>query len=463
MARPRKQTYTLDMYLKKKKKGDIDNKADVQRNFVWNYEQINELIVTVLTDDYIPPIILGEEENSKLHIVDGGCRTAALEKFRYGNHKITSSIENPLILYKKKVVDRNGNTTYEDAAFNIKNKTYEKLPEELKEKFDEYQIETVIHESCDSFKISRYIKRYNNHVAMNTDQKAFTYIDKFASRIRHILNSRFFVECNNYSEKDKLRGVTERIVIESMMCMNHFDNWKTQPKAACKFLNSNATEGEFEKFEENLHRLELIIKKDIKDIFNKKDSFVFLTLFDKFTGLGMKDIKFAEFLRAFQNELRHVKRNEKGLLFDEIDKNSGTKDKQVILDKLDMLESLLLEFLRMDNQRICDSSVERFIAENLDMNIEIVKFDMDFYRESLSELLEKTVRIDSKLRNAQNRPSLLAMMVYSYQQDRDLDEWMADYAKKNNTYFADQKQNYLYMKRDFAQYCRRTKINCKTI
>ena len=97
MARPRKQTYTLDMYLKKKKKGDIDNKADVQRNFVWNYEQINELIVTVLTDDYIPPIILGEEENSKLHIVDGGCRTAALETFRYGNHKITSSIENPFL------------------------------------------------------------------------------------------------------------------------------------------------------------------------------------------------------------------------------------------------------------------------------------------------------------------------------------------------------------------------------
>ncbi|MBD5494519.1 MAG: DUF262 domain-containing protein, partial [Lachnospiraceae bacterium] len=87
MARPRKQTYTMDMYLKKNRKGDIDNNADVQRNFVWNNEQINELIVTVLTDDYIPPIILGEEENSKLHIVDGGCRTAALSQFRYGNHK----------------------------------------------------------------------------------------------------------------------------------------------------------------------------------------------------------------------------------------------------------------------------------------------------------------------------------------------------------------------------------------
>ena len=48
------------MYLNKNRKGDIDNNADVQRNFVWNHEQINELIVTVLTDDYIPPIILGE-------------------------------------------------------------------------------------------------------------------------------------------------------------------------------------------------------------------------------------------------------------------------------------------------------------------------------------------------------------------------------------------------------------------
>ncbi len=164
MARPRKQTYTLEMYLKKNRKGDIDNNADVQRNFVWNNEQINELIVTVLTDDYMPPIILGEEENSKLHIVDGGCRTAALRKFREMNYKITSSIENSLIPYKKKVKDRKGNITYKDDVFDIKNKTFDKLPEELREKFDEYQIETVIHECCDYTKVSRYIKRYNNHV-----------------------------------------------------------------------------------------------------------------------------------------------------------------------------------------------------------------------------------------------------------------------------------------------------------
>lgn len=455
MARPRKQTYTLDMYLKKNRKGDIDNNADVQRNFVWNKEQINELVVTVLTDDYIPPIILGEESNSRLHIVDGGQRTAALIKYRYGNHKITASIENSIIHYKKKVVGEDGKIIYEDAVFDIKNKTFEKLPDELKEKFDEYQIETVIHESCDSFIISRYIKRYNNHVAMNAEQKAFTYIDKYASRIRDILNSRFFVECNNYSEKEKTKGVVERIVVEAMMCMNHFDNWKTQPKPACKYLNDHATEEEFDIFTDNLHRLEKIITKDIKNIFNKKDSFIFLTLFDKFARLGLDDEKFAEFLREFQYKLRSIKRNDKKLLFDEIDKDASTKDKQVITDKLYMLENMMLEFLHIDNDNSSQSNIESFISQNLGINIEAIQTDMDFYNESLNELLDNTVKIDSKLRNEENRFSLLAMMVYSYKEDKDLDEWMTEYARRNNTYFIDQKKNFLHMKNDFEKYLKK--------
>ncbi|MCR2051048.1 DUF262 domain-containing protein [Acetatifactor muris] len=447
MARPRKQTYTLDMYLKKNRKGDIDNNADVQRNFVWNNEQINELIVTVLTDDYIPPIILGEEESSKLHIVDGGCRTAALIKFKYGNHKITSSVENSLIPYKKKI-------TYEDAVFDIKNKTYEKLPEELKEKFDEYQIETVIHEACDSSIISKYIKRYNNHVAMNTDQKAFTYIDKFAGRIRKILDSKFFVECNNYSEKDKNKGVIERIVVEALMCTNHFDNWKAQAKAGCKYLNDHAKEEEFERFTDNLHRLENIITDDIKDIFNKKDSFIFLTLFDKFAKSEIDDEKFAEFLREFQRNLRMTKRNDKELLFDEIDKDASTKDKQIISDKLEMLEKIMFEFLHIDNTDVEYGNMEELIADVLDMEVEEFRDDMKFFNGTLDKLLDNTVKDGSKLLDRQNRLSLLSMMVYSYKEDRDLDNWMENYARNNNTYYVDQKKNFLHMKEDFDQYYR---------
>lgn len=440
------------MYLKKNKKGDIDNNADVQRNFVWNKEQINELVVTVLTDDYIPPIILGEEEDSKLHIVDGGCRTAALRQFREMNYKITSVVENALIPYKKKHVDAEGNIVYEDAVFDIRNKTFEKLPAELQEKFDEYQIETVIHERCDGSRISKYIKRYNNHVAMNPDQRAFTYIDRFASHIRKIVESRFFVECSSFTEKERTKGAVERVVVETIMCINHFEHWKTQPKAACKYLNEHAAVEEFERLVDYLHRLERIATDDMKEIFNKKDSFIFLALFDKFARYQTEDTRFADFLRAFQRSLRGVERNEKGMLFDEIDRELSTKDRQVIIDKLAMLETLLKEFLYAGSDGQQTDGLLSFLAENLDMDSREIQMDLDLYEESLDVLLDDTVKIGSKLRSAGNRPSLLAMMVYSYKEDKDLDEWMAVYAGKHMGYLVDQKKNFLQMKEDFERF-----------
>ena len=82
MNRPRKQTYTMDMYLNKIKDLDIRNDSDTQRQFVWSNEQVNELIVTILSEDYIPPIILAEVDNSQLWIVDGGQRSSSFNKFK---------------------------------------------------------------------------------------------------------------------------------------------------------------------------------------------------------------------------------------------------------------------------------------------------------------------------------------------------------------------------------------------
>ena len=195
MNRPRKQTYTMDMYLNKIKDMDIRNDSDTQRQFVWSNEQVNELIVTILTEDYIPPIILAEVDNSQLWIVDGGQRSSSFNKFRYGNYKVTSAIENSIIPYKKKGRDEYGNIEWQDAVFDIKNKTYDKLPEELKKKFNEYQIETAIHEDCDPHRIAQLIKRYNNHTSMNTNQKAVTYVDNFAREVRNILDIRVFLDC----------------------------------------------------------------------------------------------------------------------------------------------------------------------------------------------------------------------------------------------------------------------------
>lgn len=450
MSRPRKQTYTLEMYLNKIKDGDISNNADVQRNFVWNKEQINELVFTVLTDDYIPPIILGEEDNSQLHIADGGQRSAALSMFRYGNHKITSSIENSIVTYKKKSKDEFGNVVVNDAEFDIKNKTYEKLPVELKKKFNEYQIETVIHENCDVRSISRYIKRYNNHTSMNTEQKAFTYIDNFAGLIREIINMKFFVDCSSYTEKEKTKGVVERVIVEAVMCSNHLKDWKKQTKSICKFLNDNATKEEFEKLEENLHRLESIITDDIKDIFNSKESFIFLTLFDKFTDLGIEDLKFADFLKEFKQNLRNTKINNEKLLFDQIDKDKGTKDKSVIAAKLDMLMSLMYEFLGVRKEDVIVSgSVLDFVRETVNNNI--TQDDIDLYDDCLNDL---TLNVDNntKLLDKHNHLSLIAVIAYACEKDIDVDEWFVKYFDKNNNYIKNQRENYLHMIGDLTRF-----------
>ena len=149
------------------------------------------------------------------------------------------------------------------------------------------------------------------------------------------------------------------------------------------------------------------------------------------------------------------------MLFDEIDKDLSTKDKQVITDKLEMLEELMMEYLKIENSDFSINGIETFIANNLNMDTGIVLKDMDLYNDSLDALLEKAVKVDSQLRNRENRPSLLAMIVYSYKDDKDLDDWMITYARDNNTYFIDQTKNFLHMKKYFEIYYRKNLITSK--
>ena len=452
MARPRKQTYTMEMYMKKNRNGDIDNSADTQRDFVWKAEQVNGLIRTVLLDDYIPPIILTEEESSQLHIADGGQRTAALRQFRYGNYKITSAIEDSVIPYKQKIKNEDGTYSFEDANCDIKGKTYETLPPELQKIFDEYQLETVIHEHCDSEKTAKYIKIYNQQISMNNNQKAYTYIYNFAGIINKIVENRFFIEYSDFSDNEKNKAVRERAIMESVMCMFHFEKWNKNTKKIAQFLNDNASKDEFDKLLDNIDRLNNVITDTTKILFNSKDCFIWLTLFEKFTQYGLDDAKFGEFLDAFVGGLKDNPVDEK--LFYTADEKGSTKDKSVIVDKLHILETLMKEFLHIEEL----VTPESFVVEMVDMPVETVKEELDCYEETLDGLENNTIRDGSKLLDMANRLSLLAMVAYSYKNDVDLDDWLEDYAANNNMYYPDQRKNYLHMLNDFKQYQKRIAV-----
>lgn len=456
MAKPRRQTYTMDMYLNKMKESDIRSDQDVQRMAgQWDKSMINELVATVLTDDYIPPIILGEESNSQLWIIDGLQRSSSLQLFRYGNYKITSAIEQPIISYRAKVkdkngkikMDHNGDILWEDMEINIKNKTYDDLPEELKKKFNEYQIETVIHEGCNVKQISKFVRRYNNHTAMKPAQKAFTYVDNFARDIRSISDDSFFLDCVKFTEKERINGTLERVIMETIMCMFHFDNWKKQSKQMGAYLNENACESEFETLNNNLHRLGNIVTDDLKDIFTSKDAFVWLTLYDKFTHLGLEDSRFIEFLRAFKEGLKAKQIN--GVNFVTVDKNRSTKDKSVITEKLNILETLMLEFLHVDRNNSGNIKALDFIKENV--KPDVTQEDMEFYEDMLCDW---TVEVDnrSKLLSEANHLSMLGIVVYAIEKEIDLVDWMIKFFQCNHAYIQNQKENYLHMRNDLEQF-----------
>lgn len=442
MTRPRKQVYTMEQYTKNVSEGYITNDADTQRNPAWK-PIVDGLAVTILTDEYIPPIILAEEESGQIHIVDGGSRTAAFKMIRFGNHKVKSSVENPIIPYKKLVKDENGKTKFEDAEFDIRNKTFEQFPKELQKKFDEYQIETVIHENCDKEKIATYMVRYNTRKNFTANQKQFLYVPKFAEQIRDITSRKFFIDKCNIKDSEKEGGILERIAYESVMITNFIDKWNKTSNKNPLYINENATDEQFKKLNDNIARLENIVTDNTKSLFNARDSFIWFALFDKFTQTGFDDVEFNKFLNAFVAGLRDKVVD--GKQFDRVDDTGSTKDKANIIAKLHILETLMSEFLHISNEDLNEVSVLDFVKENV--NPDATDEDVEFYSEMLDDITLE-VDNDTKLLDEHNRPSLIALVGYACQNEIDdkLVEWIKSFFVNNAMYILNQKENFIHMK-----------------
>ena len=446
MARPRKKTFTMSQYTENVNDGYISNNFKTQRFPKWK-PIVDGLAVTILNDDYIAPIILAEDEGGQTQIVDGGSRTAAYMMIRYGNYKIKSSVEDPIIKYKSMSKAENGKVTWTDETFDIRNKTYEQFPKELQKAFDEYQVETVIHE-CNSETVAKYLRRYNIHTGMNANEKMFIYLPNFADEVREITNRDFFINNSVFTDSEKEKGLLERVVSESVMAMFYFDKWNKNGKKLASFLDNNAKKEDFEVLNSNIIRLEKIITEETKYLFNNKNTFIWLTFFNQFTKLGLDDSKFAEFLHGFVNGLRN--KSVDGKLFDTVDETGSTKDKSVIADKLHILETLLHEFLLINKEDLEEVNTFDFVRENV--NPDATEEDIELYSDMLDDL---TIEVDNntKLLDEHNRPSLIALVGYACENDIDdrLTEWIKRFFTTNATYKLNQKENYIYMQNSFKK------------
>lgn len=358
MAKIRKQTYSLEQYLKEMKSEKIRSDQECQRmSSQWNANMSGELIATVLMENYIPPIILGEEsisEITKLWIIDGLQRSSTLAMFRYGNTKIAKNLDEYMVTYQRKILDGDGKPErdaqneirWESVEYDIRNKTYEQLPEELKDRFNGYQIETAIHQNCNTAEISKYVRKYNNHVAMNTAQKAFTYVDSFAREIRRIAENRFFSDIYSSSQKGRINGTFERISGDIVLLCNYPNKYRKDTKLEFKWLNENASLCDFDGVDSLLTRLTASIEptKEIRALFNGKNTSVFVTAFKAFTEMGGKDREFGAFLKWFVDGGNETESG--GKTWETLDTERATRDSNVVHGKIDYLVAVMGQYFR---------------------------------------------------------------------------------------------------------------------
>ena len=183
---------------------------------------------------------------------------------------------------------------------------------------------------------------------------------------------------------------------------------------------------------------ENIITEDLRSLFSSKDSFIWFTMFEKFTNLGVEDERFADFLRAFKTELKTEIIGETS--FVALDENRGTKDKAVIAAKLNLLMELMCRYFDISQDSINNESILTFVQENVDA--EIVAEDIELYTEMLSDLIDgsqvKSIAI-------KNKPSVISVIAFACANDIDLDGCMVSLIGETN-FSENQKDNYLIMK-----------------
>jgi RNA polymerase sigma factor (sigma-70 family) len=471
----RTDKYSMYSLIQDKKNGDMNCNYILQREpFQWTDEEANRYFCRILSNLPIPEIIICEQKKKGLtvsHLIDGLQRLSYAESFKENRRKIgAKGAERHLIQYRDYVLDENGNRVldedglpeYEMKVFDVIGKYYKDLPDELKKRFNNFNINVTKFFDCTDEQIADHIRDYNNHASMNKEQGGLTKISsETAGLIKYISQKNtFFKNCGKFSDNNVIKGKIERIVAEAIMLLFFRDSWKSNLETIYKFVDENATEQQFLKLNSQFNRLELALgdgdnnKKLSEALFTPTTMPMWIAVFDKFTTYNLDDSLFVGFLAAYNTELKNKEVD--GVSMADF-KEQQTKKKTTITGKIDLLVKLMNEYLHIDeieeneteveNNKIEDSledfqnpcetgisELETDVESNLSFvkkngNSEATNEDIEEYK----DYIDDTVRVSSPLyRRCYQALLALVSLVYKNETDKEFAEWIEDYA--NNTY-----------------------------
>ena len=320
----------------------------------WSPSMKGNLISDILQGNPIPALVFAEQVVNGIAIIwdlDGKQRCTNAYSFAKDGYKITKNIRRWNIEYQTPLMDEDGKQEfdedgfpkYERKEFDIRGKKFSDLPEELQDKFNDYNFEIVQYLNCSSEDIAYHIARYNEGKPMTAPQKGITRLgEEYAGMVKSISSMPLFKDMGGYKVSEFKNGTINRVVVESVMAANFLEDWKKKQEDMCEYIKENASVTDFDNFEDMVSRLEKVVTDDVADMFNSKDTFLWLGLFARCVKSETDDKKFIEFMAEFTRSLHSKKLND--ISYDDINGRS-TKDKSVVIGKMNHLKKLFSEFL----------------------------------------------------------------------------------------------------------------------
>lgn len=363
IERTKKDDRMLKTLIEDFERGELRTDHPLQRNpGRWNTDYRDGEIATIIKGEDIDPIKICEqidvdEESSKKIIenwlIDGLQRLTYPMKYMLGAFRLGNNIEFPIVTFMRarKDVDglfvmENGRRIYDEIEFDLRGKAFKDLPPELQSDFESYSFSIVKQLDCTNEEVGYHIRRYNKQSNMNGSEKTITYLDTIAETIKEISAHKFFKDnCTKISQNEKIKGAVNKIVIETLMILNYFEDWTKDNKKQGLYLEEKATEDDFNGLKNILDRLANTITEENETLFTSKNTFIWIKMFDYFTkNFNLPDEKFSEFLSAFINKLRE--KDEKLVTpmkiygeetdhctYKALDESKSTKDKGVVNNK----------------------------------------------------------------------------------------------------------------------------------
>lgn len=454
-------SYSIDSISKQLQKKRIRDDHILQRHSgLWPGFAKSELVSDVLRGKSLTQIIISEEIKNGLRmqwLIDGKQRCTTLHAYLHDEFAISKNVKNYNITYQTTKTDESGSeilnedgfTEVEFKEFDIRGKKFSQLPEELQDIFKDRQIPVLYNMNCTKKDIAEDIARFNRSRPMNKAQNGWLGLDEgFAEMVDNIARMPFFqpdFAGSTYTKNAHTSGSDRRVIVESIMVSDFIDEYCDFDRM-CEFLSEEASDSNFTDFYSLVERLTIVCNGEVAQLFNTKDSFLWFGLFSRYAKIENDDKRFVNFMAEFIRALHSKKIN--NISYDDLNGRS-TKDKNVVLGKMEHLEKLMYEFLGVNKEDAVVDDVLAFVRENVSQDT--TQDDIELYEDCLKDL---TLNVDNntKLLDKQNHPSLVAIVAYACEKDICLDEWFADYFDKNKDYIRNQKENYLHMRRSIDQF-----------